>query len=234
MSPHADINCVHCRLGHPHHDGIKQLFKQEDLSLHDLHAFSHCKPCALATLSMRICRMPHTRVEHAFQKIDLCGKTIVIGVGNKSYYLVITDDYSWHRWSTCLSTKDQVVATIKQFFKLVETQYRHSIVELHYDNGTEFSSTDFLAFIDTQGCKVVLTAPYHHSQNGIVECAIGLITSHARTMMLGTRLPPQLWPEAVGVAIYISNHVPTFVNPKGQTPISQLEPSSASSTSLFL
>lgn len=79
-----------------------------------------------------------------------------------------------------------------------------------------------------------MTAPYHHSQNDIAEPAIGLITSRATTMLLNTRLPPQLWLEAVSAAVYISNHVPTSLNPDGQTPVSRLPSSSANSTSLFL
>lgn len=59
--------------------------------------------------------MSHTWVEHSFQnnQIDLCSKTIVLGPCNKSYYLVIIDDYSQHRWLACLSIKDQVVVVIK-------------------------------------------------------------------------------------------------------------------------
>lgn len=190
----ADINCVHQRLGHLHIDGIKQLFKQEGHTVPDTHSFTHCEPCSLAKSTMIICRKAHTRADTPFQKvhIDLCGKTTVTGIGNKSYYLIITDDYSRYRWSACLSTKDQVAYALQTFFKLVKTQYQHVISELHFDNGTECSSQELLTFLDQHGCKIVLTAPYHHSQNDIAERAIGVITSRARTMLLGTNLPPQL------------------------------------------
>ncbi|CAM6127224.1 unnamed protein product [Calypogeia fissa] len=215
-----DINLLHQRLAHLHEDGIRKLLKQEDLTLSHSSPLLPCEACAMAKSTRIICRIPHTRAVAPFQKIhvDLCGKMTTSGIGDKNYYLLFIDDFSRFRWVTCLTNKLQVFPTLKTFFKAMETQFRCHIAELHIDNGTEFGCTHLEQFLAEVGCKLVQTAPYHHEENGISERSIGVISQKARAMILGAKLPVQLWPEAIHMAVFLTNNSPSSVNPGESSP----------------
>ncbi|CAM6085896.1 unnamed protein product [Calypogeia fissa] len=147
---------------------------------------------------------------------------IVLGIGDKNYYLLFTDDFSRFRWVTCLTNKLQVFSALRNFFKAVQTQFRSSIGELHIDNGSEFGRTQLDQFLANEGCKLVPNAPYHHEENGISERSVGVISQKARAMLLGSKLPVQLWPEAVCTAVFLTNNSPSSVNLGDCTPARSL------------
>lgn len=194
-----DLNLLHKRLAHLHVDGIRQFLKQQGITVPASSTFIPCDACSMAKSTRIICRIPHSRAIKLFQKIhvDLCGKIIPTGIGNKLYFILFTDDYSRYRWVMCLTTKDQSFTMIRQFFISVENQYSSFISEIHSDNGIEFGGKLLEDLLTSKGCKFIPTAPYHHHQNGIAERSHGVITEKARAMIIGSKLPRHLWPEAI-------------------------------------
>ncbi|CAM6088679.1 unnamed protein product [Calypogeia fissa] len=211
---------MHQRLAHLHEAGIRKLLQKEDFALANASSLLPCEACSLAKSTRIICRVPHTRATILFQKVhvDLCGKMTVPGIGDKHYYLLFTDDYSHFRWVTCLMSKLEVFPALRNFFKAIETQFRCRIAELHIDEGTEFGRTQLEMFLADVGCKLMQSAPYHHEENGIAERSIGVVSQKARAMILGARLPVQLWPEVVQTAFFLTNNSPSSVNPDDNTP----------------
>lgn len=218
------LNQLHRRLAHLHVEGIQQFIRQEGLVLKDKTPFQPCPACALAKSTRIVCQEPHTRATRPFQKVhlDLCGPISISGLGNKRYFLLMTDDYSRFRWVTCLHSKDQTFSVVEQFFAATANQYSSTISELHCDNGTEFVKKQFQDFLAEKGCRMVTSAPSHHSQNGIAERANGVITEKARAMLIDSQLSAHLWPEAVATAVYLANRSPTSVNPDFQSPLAYL------------
>lgn len=208
-SPSLSVNTLHRRLAHLHIDGIKHFIQREGIRLTD-STFTPCNACALAKSTCVICREQHSRASKPFQRVhfDLCGPMSKIGIGNKKYFLMITDDHTRYRWVSCLHNKGQIASVVEQFFAAIANQYSSNITEVFCDNGTEFGSTALRNFLADKGCRMVHSAPYHHTQNGIAECSNGIITEKTRAMLLDSRLPTQLWPEAI---TNLTNCLPTTV-----------------------
>ena len=53
-----------------------------------------------------------------------------------------------------------------------------------------------------------MTIPYTSSQNGAVERAHRTIEERARCLLIGGRVPPSLWTEAVNCAVYLISRLP--------------------------
>nr|GEV01392.1 copia protein [Tanacetum cinerariifolium] len=60
---------------------------------------------------------PDSSISHPLQRLhmDLFGPTFVKSLNKKSYYLVVTDDYSRFSWVFFLATKDETSAILKTF-----------------------------------------------------------------------------------------------------------------------
>ena len=66
-------------------------------------------------------------------------------------------------------TKSEVFSVFKQFKAFVENQSNLSIKILRFDNGMEYTSSQFVEFCSTAGIKCQLTSPYTPQQNGVSE-----------------------------------------------------------------
>ena len=77
------------------------------------------------------------------------------------------------------------------------------------DNGGEFISGRFTAYLEQAGIRRQLTAPYTPSQNGVVERANRTIVEAARTTLQASGLPKSFWAEAAAHAIFVRNRLPT-------------------------
>jgi len=85
----------------------------------------------------------------------------------------------------------------------VENESGHKIKMLHSDNGGEFVSKKFDAFLTECGIQRQTSAPYSPQQNGVAEHANRTIMECARSMILAQGLELEFWGEAVNTALYI-------------------------------
>nr|GEV60411.1 hypothetical protein [Tanacetum cinerariifolium] len=74
--------------------------------------------------------------------MDLFGPNFVKILNKKSYYLVVTDDYSRFTWVFFLATKDETSPILKTFITGLETQLTLKVKVIRSDNGTEFKNND--------------------------------------------------------------------------------------------
>ena len=77
------------------------------------------------------------------------------------------------------------------------------------DNGGEFISGRFTAYLRAAGIRRQLTAPYTPSQNGVVERANRTIVEAVRTTLQASGLPHSFWAEAAAHAVFVRNRLPT-------------------------
>jgi transposase InsO family protein len=80
---------------------------------------------------------------------------------------------------------------------------------LRFDNGGEFVSKKFDAFLAECGIQRQTSAPYSPQQNGVVERANRTIMECARSMIFAQRLGLEFWGEVVNTVVYIKNRCPT-------------------------
>lgn len=65
--------------------------------------------------------------------------------------LTIVDDFSRSTWTFLLVHKTQVVPTLKDFFKMVKTQFERKVKIIRTDNGTEFTSSECQSLLKDLG-----------------------------------------------------------------------------------
>ncbi len=87
----------------------------------------------------------------------------------------------------------------------MENEIGHKIKVLRSDNGGEFVSKKFDAFLAECGIQQQTSAPYSPQQNGVAERANRTIMECVRSMILAQGLELEIWGEAVNMAVYIKN-----------------------------
>ena len=74
----------------------------------------------------------------------------------------------------------------------------------------------FIPWAKSKGMDISPSAPYAHEQNGISEFTGHYITQLARTVMIASNAPPELWTEAANAVTFIINRLK---NQHDQAPI---------------
>ena len=107
-----------------------------------------------------------------------------------------------------LKSKDQVLNKFEEWKAMVETQTGHKVKVLRSDNGGEYTSKAFDAFLFKHGIVRQTSAPYTSEQNGVAEHANRTIVEMARCMLYAQGLGREFWAEAVSNAVYTRNRCP--------------------------
>nr|GEV03664.1 hypothetical protein [Tanacetum cinerariifolium] len=140
-----------------------------------------CVACKKGKQHKASCKTKHvSSVDQPLFRLhmDLFGPTFVKSLNKKSYYLVVTDDFS--------SLKMKVIKN---------------------DNGTEFKNFDLNQFCGMKGIKREFSVPRTPQQNGVAERKTRTLIKAARTMIADSLLPILFWAEAVNTACYVHNRV---------------------------
>nr|GEX93118.1 retrovirus-related Pol polyprotein from transposon TNT 1-94 [Tanacetum cinerariifolium] len=149
--------------------------------------------------------------------MDLFGPTFVKSLSKKSYYLVITDDYSRFSWVFFLSSKDETPPVLKTFIIGLENLLSLKVKVIRCDNETEFKNFHLHQFCELKGIKREFSVPRTTQQNGIAERKNKTLIEAARTLLADLLLPIPFWAEAVNTACYVQNRV-LVTKPHNKTP----------------
>lgn len=77
--------------------------------------------------------------------------------------------------------------------------------------GKEFDNLMFKQFCNAKGILHHYSCPHTPQQNGLAERKHRHIADIGRTLLLTAQVPLNLWPEALCIAVYLINHLPTSV-----------------------
>ncbi len=116
--------------------------------------------------------------------IDVCGPMKTTLHGGARYFLTFIDDFSRKTHVYFLKVKGEVFEKFKQYKALVENEIGHKIKVLCSDNGGEFVSKKFSAFLVECGIQRQTSAPYSPQQNSVAKHANRTIMECARNMIL--------------------------------------------------
>jgi hypothetical protein len=126
--------------------------------------------------------------------------------GGNKYFVSFIDDKSRYTAVYFLNHKSEVLTAFKTYKLLVEKQTGKLIKRLRSDNGGEYTSKEFKAFIANNGISHEFTIPRTPEQNGVAERANRTIAERARSMLNTRNVPVRFWAEAVMTAV---QHCPT-------------------------
>nr|GEU37631.1 putative ribonuclease H-like domain-containing protein [Tanacetum cinerariifolium] len=139
--------------------------------------------------------------------MDLFGPTFVKSLNKKSYFLVVTDDYSRFTWVFFLATNDETSPILKTFITGLENQLSLKVKVIRSDNETEFKNSDLNQFCGLKRIKREFSVPRTPQQNGITKMKNRTLIEAARTILVDSLLPIPFWAEAVNTSCYVQNTV---------------------------
>ncbi|GJT49842.1 putative ribonuclease H-like domain-containing protein [Tanacetum coccineum] len=149
--------------------------------------------------------------------MDLFGPTSIRSINHKTYFLVVTDDFSRFSWVFFLATKDETSGILKTFITSIKNQINHKVKIIRCDNGTEFKNNDMNQFCGMKGIKREFSVARTPQQNGVAKRNNRTLIEAARTMLVDSLLPITFWAEAVNTACYVQNRV-LVTKPHNKTP----------------
>jgi transposase InsO family protein len=203
----------HKRLGHLNEKSVKRLQSmvggmQVEKGSCDLN----CEAC----IEGKQARQPFpsdgaTRATKVLEIVhsDVCGPMKTPSMGGARYFLTFIDDFSRKVWVFMLKCKSDVFERFKVWKALVENESGQKVKVLRSDNGGEYMSKAFEAFMRQHGIQHQTSTPYTPQQNGVAERANRTLVEMARAMLHAQDLKYDLWAEAVSNAAYTRNRCPT-------------------------
>ena len=92
--------------------------------------------------------------------MNLFGPIAYISIGGNKYGLVIVDDFSRYTWVFFLRDKSEVQGIFKKFVRRAQNEFKLKIKNVRSDNRMKFKNTSIEEFLDEEGIKHELSAPY--------------------------------------------------------------------------
>nr|GEY56850.1 putative ribonuclease H-like domain-containing protein [Tanacetum cinerariifolium] len=154
-----ESNLWHRRLGHVNFKTMNKLVKGNRVRGLPSKVFENdntCVACKKGKQHRAACKTKSVNsVDQTLYMLymDLFGPTFVKILNKKSYYLVVTDDYSRFTWVFFLATKDKTCPILKIFITGLENQFSLKVKVIRSGNGTEFKNHDLTQFCGMKGIK---------------------------------------------------------------------------------
>ena len=133
---------------------------------------------------------------------------LYLHVVGKNYFITFIDDCSKYCYVYLLHSKDEALNSFKTYKAEVENQLEKKIKVIRSDRGGEYESAAFSDFCAQYGIVHQTTAPYTPQQNGVAERKNRTLREMINSMLNSSRLPHNLWGEALLTANFILNRIP--------------------------
>ena len=135
--------------------------------------------------------------------------------GGAQHLMVIVDDYSRMGWPYSLKRNSDVPMAFAGFLADINARGTPSVVKcIRFDNGTEFTKPEFVAFLNDRGIRREYTPVNSPKHDGVVERRIAMMLELAMASRLeaprllgNAKMPPTqpLWAEACKHATDVIN-----------------------------
>jgi hypothetical protein len=171
-----------------------------------------CEVCHLAKGHKIINRTPVPTPTQPYEVVscDLMEfKKVNNDAGYGKWVLHFHCRYSGMNHVYILPSKNEEVLynTIKEFCAYTQRRWNQPVRILHTDGESGIGST-IEHWLASQGITLYRSPPYTPDQNGDAERSGGVIIKAARAILIESRLPGYMWPEAVSAAGYLLNRTP--------------------------
>ncbi|CAJ2671926.1 unnamed protein product, partial [Trifolium pratense] len=201
----------HARLGHPHHDALKEALKLCNVNIPSKSPNGLCSACCLGK-SHRLHAPSSTTVYHTpFELVtcDLWGPAPIKSSTGFTYFLTCVDAFSRFVWVYPLKLKSETMSKFIHFKSMVEQQFNCKIKTVQTDGGGEFRP--LTKYLTELGVVHRLTCPHTHHQNGLVERKHRHLVETGLTLLSQANLPMKYWDHAFVTAAFLINRIPTPV-----------------------
>ena len=199
-------NSWHQRYGHLSESSLKKLVKEnlvEGFTYNPSKDLSFCEPCAKAKHHRAKFKDSGKRCSDILGLVhsDVCGKVNTKSLGGAQYFLTFIHDKTRYTWVYFLKTKDEVFSKFLEWKAKVEKSLGKEVKVLRTDNGGEYTSRDFEAYMKKEGIRHEVTIPKTPEQNGVAERMNRTLVEMTRSMLQD--MPRTFWAEALSTAVYL-------------------------------
>lgn len=236
-----EIDLWHRRLAHIHPSSIEQMSANGSVTgislVKPANSKSTCDHCVTGkghrhpfpqkstTQTTKLLELVHS---------DVVGPLEVPSLGGSRYFITFIDDYS--KWTTVytMKKKSESLECFIRYHKMAETHTGNKLVKvsvirhtssphekikaLRTDNGGEYLSRKFKAYLEEYGVTHQTTVAYTPQQNGVAERMNRTLIDLVRSMLQAESIGKELWAEALNTAVYIRNRVASNSLPPRTTP----------------
>lgn len=219
----ATLSEWHKRFGHISNKVIERMAKDkivQGLEITSKGDESTCEQCALGKSH----RAPHpsrllVTVDKPGQSLhmDTVGPILTKSLGGAMYFVLSVDEYSGYRMVEFVADKTEIKNKVKEMITKAKLETKNDVLQLTTDNGSEFVNENLKSFLESKAIIHKTSAPYTPQQNGRIERAIRTVVESARTLLLDSKLPYELWAEAINTAVYVLNRT-TGTNSRDKSP----------------
>ncbi|EOY17849.1 Copia-like retrotransposable element, putative [Theobroma cacao] len=179
------------------------------LNLPKLHGDSPiCSSCQYGKLTRRsFPKASLNRAKHRLELVhsDVAGPMSEPSLNGSKYFVIFIDDMSRMTWIYFIQHKSEVFSVFQKFKAKVENESGCRIKKLRTDNGGEYTSSEFISYLENEGIHHQLTAPYCPEQNGVSERKNRTIIEMSRCFLFKKKLPKSFWAESANTAVYLQN-----------------------------
>lgn len=149
---------------------------------------------------------PFHRSSHILDVIhsDLMGPISPPTKSGAQYIMSFVDDHTRHNTCYLLKSKSEAYSKFKHYKALIEKQSGRSIVKLKTDRGGEYSSTEFLEYLQSEGIQTERGPAHRPMANAVAECFNRTMLGRIRSQLYQSGLPLSLWGE---LALYCSHQI---------------------------
>jgi hypothetical protein len=212
----------HSRLGHPSHDIVHRVLRENNLPCtpYDSSSESICDACLHAKAHQLTYPISTSRSTASLELIfSDVWRPAIDSFGRKKYYVSFIDDYSKFTWIYLLHHKSEVFKYFAEFQSLVERMLNRKILAVQSDWGGKYEKLD--SFFRSIGIAHHVSCPHAHQQNGVVERKYRHIIEMDLALLAHASMPLKYWDEAFLVATFLINRTPTKLLPF-DTPVHRL------------
>lgn len=200
----------HRRLGHLHPDGVINFLRRWNGVTLTRKDFGTCDACAMGKLKVMPAVNSFHRAPNVLDVIhtDLLGPISPCSISGKRYILTFIDDHTRYCSVYLLKSKDETLSKFLEYKALMEKRMGRGIGVLKSDRGGEYSSTEFINFLEREGVSVERGPANRSTSNSVAERFGQTLLGRLRTQLIQCGLPLFLWGELEKYSCYQINCSP--------------------------
>ena len=213
----SQVMLWHYRLSHPNFAYIEKLFPQ--LFINKKFRSYQCEICQLAKHTRHVYSSLQYKPSHPFLVIhsDIWGPPCVKNINVTRWFVTFIDDHTRTTWTFLMKEKYET-ATIFQFFRtMISTKFKSQIHVLKTDNAKDYFNSILGSYLSKHGIVHISSCMDTPQQNGVAERKNIHLLEVAHANKFTNDVPKHFWGEAVLIATYLINRMPSRVL-KFQTP----------------
>ena len=168
-----------------------------------------CAACKEASQRQKPSYTHITRAKRAGELLhtDVVGPISPINHNRTRFIMHGIDDAFRVHFEKYTKEKGEAPRILRAWAAYLENHTKYSVQHIRLNNSKEYTKLGTWAL--KKGISIEPTVPYLPKMNELAEVSGKMIIAKARSILINTELPKELWPEAVNTAIYLLNRLPT-------------------------